>query len=161
MEENGFSPQNYHLARAPHPVNCAHPETPHQVPLRTQRRQHLEFRLPTGSLPAPCPQGIILCWCLPLISSPSRKTRGNLTGWQPALILPPFPSPLAQPCHPARENNPLPATEGGSTPKPTPTPATDGPSGTGHIPSPPVQRLVGVCTHVDVPILLPSSPKGH
>lgn len=162
--QNGFSPRTYRRARAPRPVR--EPRTPRNTPLSTHGRQHLGRRLPTGSLPAPRPPGATSCQCPALISSPSRKTRGKLAGWQPALIVPPFPSPLARPCYPASlspagQNNPPPAADGGSTPAPTPAPLTEGPSGTGHVPLPRHAPQGGGLHHPTVPTPLPPSPKGR
>lgn len=83
-------------------VNPAHRETPGDVPASTQRRQRQEFQLWTGSLPAPCPPGIILCLCPALISSPAEKQgkpHGLAAGPYRAAAAVSFP--LALPCHPA------------------------------------------------------------
>lgn len=96
-------------------MNTAHPKTPRGVPPSTRRRQHLEFRLPTGSLLAPRPPGRYLVLVPSSYLIPGRKTRGNLVGWQSALIVPPFPS-LARPRHPA--DCPRPTSKGVSAPKP-------------------------------------------
>lgn len=122
-------------------VNPTHRETPGDVPASTQRRQHQEFQLWTGSLPAPCPPGIILCLCPALISSPAEKQgkpHGLAAGSYHAVAAVSFP--LALPCHPAglspdRANNPPLPIEGLSTPKSTLTLPSMGPSGITHNPS--------------------------
>lgn len=113
------------LTLNPRSVNPAHPETAGEVPASTQRRQHQEFQLWMGSLPAPCPPGIILCRCPALISSPAEKqgkSHGLAAGPYRAAAAASFP--LALPCHPARlsldgANNPPLPSEGLSTPKST------------------------------------------
>lgn len=85
-------------------VNRVHPETPCGIPLSTQRRWHLGFRLPTGSLLAPCPLGR---YPVPVPSSyliPQQKNKGKPC-W---LADSPYHAtaatvsfPPAQPCHPA------------------------------------------------------------
>lgn len=62
---------------------------------------HLEPGLPTGSLLAPCAAAVISHRCPALISSRSRKTRGNLrVGSQPLScrrrFLPPWHSPASR-----------------------------------------------------------------
>lgn len=140
------------------PVNPAHPKTPRGVPPSTQRRRHLEFRLPTGSLPARRPPGRYLAPVPRLLSHPRQKNkwkpRGLAAGPYRAAVSFPWHGPVTQrivpqPHCPHWEKT---TTKGASAPK---TSDTAGPSGTGHIPSPSGVRPS------NVPIPLPSSPKRH
>lgn len=124
----------------------------------------------TASLSAQRPPGVTSCRGRggpALISAPGRKTRGNLTGWQTALIAPPpLPSPLARPCHQALSRIVPTGTTAGA-PKPSLAPAA--PLASHHSPtSNPVWWWgvgAGVCTrlgggrHIAIP--LPLRPKGH
>lgn len=121
-----------------------------------------------ASLPAQRPQGVT-SWRgrggPALISAPSRKTRGNLTGWQTALIAAPLPSPLARPCHRTLSRIVHTGTTAG-TPKPSPAPqCCSGPITPRHQTLCGGEVGAGVCTRLgggrDIATPLPPRPKGH
>lgn len=104
-----------------------------------------------SSLPAPRPPGATSCQCPALISSPSRKTRGKLAGWQLALIVPPFPSPWHGPatqpvCLPTGKTTLRPLLTGGAPQHPPRPPSPRGRAAPVTSLCPATRRRVGVCT---------------
>lgn len=90
--ENGFSPRHSPLARALRtPRTVKHPETSLRAPKSDSSRNFSCGRAPSRRR---VPRALS-CACARLLSHPRQKNKENLTGWQPALIVPPplFPSP--------------------------------------------------------------------